>query len=1108
MNNNQEQDTANSVEEERETMRKQSTATSPSFHSASCVLDGSLMESNELKCVAVRYFHGRFTQALSPATLVAPSSLPFSRQWFSKSDKPKDRLDYAAFLRLFPELQVRVGTPAAQACWRLFQPGDIHACLRVLKAIYTDPHDFVFDWFAAASLSFGFTKPKDSLSKKEYKALTDVLGPHTTTAAVSMESMSRDAFKRHVPRATLCSLLSIFNIFPSRESEQAQIHAVIPAETLKPSDAYADSFGYMVSMTWWLQWVAYTTPISVDNQLDATATTQRPPSVYNFDLVDPTTGNLKPHLERHRDFEVVTRASWLALMELYGGGPALPHSVGSSYHQRINVYLAECDGRPSQRHRHVHVLHPSRPDESGGGGLLQSLVSLFGVRIPVDKLRLWHRSSASKDEVVAEWVLWDRSSVLLAEVLIEVMYSSEWPRSKLKSSRDFRPLRIGDPVDAYDCERVWRSGIVQRLSTLDTNRVCVHFTGFSSVYDEWIHEESGKLQPRNSRSSSGLAGGLNPALPRGGGVGLLNLGNTCYLNCAVQCLAATSAWRSYFVDKVYAKHVNRHNKMGTKGKVAASFASLLSNMWKPGASTTSITSPSEFRKVFGRVKPQFDGCDQHDGHEFVAALLDALHEDLNCPTTPNGSSNEYNNGHLARTSTTRSSNDDDGHLARTAWQHHVERNQSIVVDLFHGLLRSQTTCGQCGHRRVQFEPTLFLSLPIAQLHKSTILRVWMHPLDPAVLPYGMEIPLRSSEGNAKMVLDEIARQASLRPDRLRLIQVQNHRFARLIAVDTLTCDLESAVLCCFERGVSTPTTAVPSNLSIVDIQVVHRVATASSPPYTLLGLPFVFSIDADATCHQAHVYLRQSLRRYVEFPDGAYTLRALSQVDVTFKEGGIVPPSSSDRLLSVFMPPQLLVVDWTSAEYIDRHQGTRWMLTRPPHPSMTLERCLQNFMTHEDIVDCHWTCESCHATDGSRQMDMWKSPDVLMLHLKRFHYSMVQHHKVQELVTFPLEGLQLRPFTAPDNDHDDDPNADVYDLYAVANHTGGLSEGHYTAYCRYDLHTTTAIANNVVPPTHIWLNFDDEVVSELPRSKVVSNAAYVLFYRKRQLSTTSVLRVL
>jgi hypothetical protein len=42
----------------------------------------------------------------------------------------------------------------------------------------------------------------------------------------------------------------------------------------------------------------------------------------------------------------------------------------------------------------------------------------------------------------------------------------------------------------------------------------------------------------------------------------------------------------------------------------------------------------------------------------------------------------------------------------------LRRNRSIVVDLFHGQLRSQVKCKTCGHVSARFDPFNFLSLPL------------------------------------------------------------------------------------------------------------------------------------------------------------------------------------------------------------------------------------------------------------------------------------------------------------------------------------------------------------------------------------------------------------
>ena len=112
-------------------------------------------------------------------------------------------------------------------------------------------------------------------------------------------------------------------------------------------------------------------------------------------------------------------------------------------------------------------------------------------------------------------------------------------------------------------------------------------------------------------------------------------------------------------------------------------------------------------------------------------------------------------------------------------------------------------------------------------------------------------------------------------------------------------------------------------------------------------------------------------------------------------------------------------------------------------------------------------------------------PPVLIIHLKRFQYErgiyMLGHirSKIEELVDFPLEGLDLSPYAMG-------PQATppIYDLFAVSDHSGGLGGGHYTAH-----------AQNFVNKK--WYYFNDSSVSECHSASVVQASAYVLFYKLR-----------
>jgi hypothetical protein len=62
----------------------------------------------------------------------------------------------------------------------------------------------------------------------------------------------------------------------------------------------------------------------------------------------------------------------------------------------------------------------------------------------------------------------------------------------------------------------------------------------------------------------------------------------------------------------------------------------------------------------------------------------------------------------------------------------------------------------------------------------------------------------------------------------------------------------------------------------------------------------------------------------------------------------------------------------------------------------------------------------------------------------------------------------------------------VYDLYAVCNHMGTMTRGHYTAYCRN-------------PADGLWYMFDDNHVQSLSEEQLVTAGAYLLFYVRQSL---------
>lgn len=186
--------------------------------------------------------------------------------------------------------------------------------------------------------------------------------------------------------------------------------------------------------------------------------------------------------------------------------------------------------------------------------------------------------------------------------------------------------------------------------------------------------------------------------------GLSNLGNTCFMNSTLQCLAHTDPLRRYFLTKEYKMDLNRDNPLGTGGELATEFAKLLKEMWIASSSSySSAVYPRAFKTLLGRHAEQFMGYDQHDSQEFATYLLDALHEDTNRITQK---------PYIEKPEQKEDQSDQEA--AEVAWKLHLEREDSRVLDNFMGQVKSRVQCPTegCGRVSTTFDPFMYLSVPI------------------------------------------------------------------------------------------------------------------------------------------------------------------------------------------------------------------------------------------------------------------------------------------------------------------------------------------------------------------------------------------------------------
>ncbi|CAG6021029.1 unnamed protein product [Menidia menidia] len=267
-----------------------------------------------------------------------------------------------------------------------------------------------------------------------------------------------------------------------------------------------------------------------------------------------------------------------------------------------------------------------------------------------------------------------------------------------------------------------------------------------------------------------------------GFTGLVNLGNTCFMNSVIQSLSNTRELRDYFHDRAFEAEINCSNPLGTGGRLAIGFAVLLRALWK---GTHHAFQPSKLKAIVASKASQFTGYAQHDAQEFMAFLLDGLHEDLNRIQNKPYTETVDSDGRL------------DEVVAEEAWQRHKMRNDSFIVDLFQGQFKSKLVCPTCSKVSITFDPFLYLPVPLPQ--KQKVLSVFYFAKEPHKKPIKFLVSVSKENSSTAEVLESISRSVRVKPENLRLAEVGKNHFQRIFlpshSLDTVS---PSDMLFCFE----------------------------------------------------------------------------------------------------------------------------------------------------------------------------------------------------------------------------------------------------------------------------------------------------------------------
>ncbi|KAL8019705.1 putative peptidase C19, ubiquitin-specific peptidase, DUSP domain, EF-hand domain pair [Plasmopara halstedii] len=491
----------------------------------------------------------------------------------------------------------------------------------------------------------------------------------------------------------------------------------------------------------------------------------RPGPIANWSLLMQSgSRRLKEKLVLARDFYMIPSHVYSVLLTWYSGGPDLVRHI---------IEVQNKSETELQIELFPLILRVARVDPSNGSvirsgeevllsrlstpaSLLEATCRVLLLLKLMDKARLWYFDEKTPDhkiylgdEYPDELIKLTQDSVFLLEAQDD---DGSWPLSQSVSTTISTPSRTSNHQSSEGNDRICDSepgkpGATpkkqqrEQRSSMRTSDICSRGN---------LGEALGQRGPGSETGSPTIE--VDPVLASPvvkkrfskdaftgpGLVGLDNLGNTCYMSSALQCLSHTRLLVEYFKNEAYLKDINLRNRDGTNGKLTAAFGELLRVLW---TSDRKRFAPNEFKKVLAKCNPQFAGSDQHDAQELLACLLSSLSEDLNRVVKKPYTEQPDSDGRP------------DALVAEEWWQNHQKREFSVIVALFTGQYKSLLECSICRYESARFEPFTFLQLSLPESNSRSIVLTIIFCTDRVPLRFSVRV---RNNDNVKIVKEQVA----------------------------------------------------------------------------------------------------------------------------------------------------------------------------------------------------------------------------------------------------------------------------------------------------------------------------------------------------------------
>ena len=613
-------------------------------------------------------------------------------------------------------------------------------------------------------------------------------------------------------------------------------------------------------------------------------------------------------------------------------------------------------------------------------------------------------------------------------------------------------------------------------------------------------------------------------------VGLFNLGNTCYLNCSLQCLSNTKDLTKYFLFNYYQNDINLQTTFGSNGVLVKAYSDLINLMW---LSKFVKINPHFFRVAFCVSTHKFMNSQQQDAMEFISLLLNYLHEDLNRvkqkPYLIIEEQREKESDILA---------------SQRIYSYNLKRDNSIIIDLFNGQFQNTIKCTTCFKEFKKYESFNNISLPIPEEHNHYIIKFFT-TLKCKYITINInsettfeDLIINASKYLSKNILNSIkeAQKSKQSPEYINALLKQNIDIIKLdknkiINIIYSQPDDENEIQKNYKKKLK-PYINNEEEIVLYEREIIPEyllniyVYPITTDPkdddnINFLSYPIVFSVKHDLTFENleklineklSHIFLENINIKNRHLID-LHILHSNKNMNTgilkLIKSYKKCPFCNSDYSEKKYCPlyfyfnkndivSKLFKYSKYSEPIIILARSSYYDLNKEVYPGYNFEEnnILNKYKNIYDSLnqfgkpeilgeDNLWDCPQCSTKRKiSKWMRVFRAPNYLIIQLKRFKkksnsfFNFLESDKNETFVSFPMKNLDLSNYM-------DGPEKDkcIYNLYAIINHINNFGVNHFTAYCR----------NNKK-----WVEYDDHKIN-YDIENPVTKEAYILFYIKKNI---------